>query len=136
MDDIIGLIWAAIIIGWAIKTVANQNKRKTVREPHTDTTEGSERVALPKERRVGTVPAHPVAAARRMKSPAETSYGPADRKATIRPLPNPSERNPAPHEAPFAAFQEQSAGANRSEEPFDLRRAVIYAEILKPKFEE
>jgi len=141
------LIWVAIVIFWSLKAASEQKKR-TQREV-LPTDEADERVAAPiptqaearhvrrtaeqkvrRSRREEEMPIEPFgggeSAVTSETSDCDTSVIGGDRSATARL-----------YAEPAAADSEQARFAATNsplDEPFDLRRAVIYSEILKPKF--
>lgn len=146
------LIWVAIIIIWSVKTASDQKKRNQ-RRPNrpVDDTESSKRGVyteqVPSEsryarherrlaeeaaRRNGTIEKAVDATIFVEASSPETNDTLVITELTDTPFTTPKATIPTPK-----ADKPQSAGTeNPLGEPFDLRRAVIYSEILKPKFEE
>lgn len=127
--DITVLIWVAIIILWSVKTASDQKKRTQRQERQADDTD--ERVAPPVE-----MEPRPARHARR---PAEQE---ARRDARVEAsaadtIPAPIATHDVRQETPEEKRPTCPAATDGPlGEPFDLRRAVIYSEILKPKFEE
>ncbi len=141
------LIWAAIIIAWSVKTASDQKKRRQIRPVRpADNRETDERVArtaeVPSESRYARH-ARRLAGeeARRNGMTGEPIY--AEEFSVEATDSNTTSRISMPKEVvPGASCSDNdcparsSAAENSLGEPFDLRRAVIYSEILKPKFEE
>lgn len=148
--DITVLIWVAIIILWSVKTASDQKKRTQRQERQADDTD--ERVAPPVEMaprpaRHARRPAEQEA--RRDARVEETASRTGRRRRRYR-----SKRSTTKHPAadtipaPIATHDVRQETPEEKRptcpaatdgplgEPFDLRRAVIYSEILKPKFEE
>ena len=134
--DITVLIWVAIIILWSVKTASDQKKRTQRQERQADDTD--ERVAPPVE-----MEPRPARHARR---PAEqeplvveaVSLETFDDEASAADtIPAPIATHDVRQETPEEKRPTCPAATDGPlGEPFDLRRAVIYSEILKPKFEE
>ena len=137
--DITVLIWVAIIILWSVKTASDQKKRTQRQERQADDTD--ERVAPPVEMeprpaRHARRPAEQEARrdARVEEAASETFDDEASAADTIpAPIATHDVRQETPEEKRPTC---PAATDGPLGEPFDLRRAVIYSEILKPKFEE
>mgnify|MGYP000550896551 CR=1 FL=1 len=124
--DITVLIWVAIIILWSVKTASDQKKRTQRQERQADDTD--ERVAPPVE-----MEPRPARHARR---PAEQEAQ-RDEASAADTIPAPIATHDVRQETPEEKRPTCPAATDGPlGEPFDLRRAVIYSEILKPKFEE
>lgn len=140
------LIWVAIVIFWSLKAASEQKKRTQQRQV-LPTDEADERVAAP----IQTQPeARPVRHAaerkarpnRKVKEMSIESFGADKAISSERGDCGNSVTGGGPATArtcakPTASDEEQAhlaATDSPLEEPFDLRRAVIYSEILKPKF--
>ena len=140
--DITVLIWVAIIILWSVKTASDQKKRTQRQERQADDTD--ERVAPPVE-----MAPRPARHARRpAEQVEETASEPLvveavsletfdDEASAADTIPAPIATHDVRQETPEEKRPTCPAATDGPlGEPFDLRRAVIYSEILKPKFEE
>lgn len=148
--DITVLIWVAIIILWSVKTASDQKKRTQRQERQADDTD--ERVAPPVETesrpaRHARRPAEQEAqrAARVEEAASEPLFVEAvsletlddDEASAADTIPTPIVTHDVGQETPEEKRPTCPAATDGPlGEPFDLRRAVIYSEILKPKFEE
>ena len=137
--DITVLIWVAIIILWSVKTASDQKKRTQRQERQADDTD--ERVAPPVEMeprpaRHARRPAEQEA--RRDARVEEAASEPlVDEASAADTIPAPIATHDVRQETPEEKRPTCPAATDGPlGEPFDLRRAVIYSEILKPKFEE
>ena len=147
--DITVLIWVAIIILWSVKTASDQKKRTQRQERQADDTD--ERVAPPVEMeprpaRHARRPAEQEA--RRDARVEEAASEPLvleavsletfdDEASAADTIPAPIATHDVRQETPEEKRPTCPAATDGPlGEPFDLRRAVIYSEILKPKFEE
>lgn len=129
------LIWIAIAILWSVKAASEQRKRNGRQTVGTD-----ERVAPPVETQPEQSDVRPSRRAagqkaqrsvRREKAAARSDFARNGRRQPLRRRGCSGKRNGnAVRRKPAAAATESPLG-----EPFDLQRAVIYSEILKPKFE-
>ncbi len=143
------LIWVAIIILWSLKTASDQKKHRQQARP-TDSRRGAERVAPPVEidaearyARHARRLAEEEVRRSRMAEETEPVFVEAISLETIDTEPAvvdpliaaPKEEKAAPSAVAHRPAQ-PTAPMNPLGEAFDLRRAVIYSEILKPKFEE
>ncbi len=143
------LIWVAIIILWSLKTASDQRKRRQQARP-TNSRRAAERVVPPVEIDAETCDArHARCSAEEemrrggMAEETEPVFVEAISLETIAPEPAavdpliaaPKEEKAAPSAVVHRPAQ-PTAPVNPLGEAFDLRRAVIYSEILKPKFEE
>ena len=139
--DITVLIWVAIIILWSVKTASDQKKRTQRQERQADDTD--ERVAPPVE-----MEPRPARHARRPAEQEEAASEPLvveavsletfdDEASAADTIPAPIATHDVRQETPEEKRPTCPAATDGPlGEPFDLRRAVIYSEILKPKFEE
>ena len=139
----------AIIILWSVKTASDQKKRTQRQERQADDTD--ERVAPPVEMeprpaRHARRPAEQEA--QRDARVEETASEPLvveavsletfdDEASAADTIPAPIATHDVRQETPEEKRPTCPAATDGPlGEPFDLRRAVIYSEILKPKFEE
>lgn len=129
------LIWIAIAILWSVKAASEQRKRNGRQTVGTD-----ERVAPPVETQPEQSDVRPNRRAAGQKAQRsvrrEKAAAVATSHATVAASPFVAEdAAESGTEMPSAASQHPAATESPLGEPFDLQRAVIYSEILKPKFE-
>ena len=125
--DITVLIWVAIIILWSVKTASDQKKR-TQRQEH------ARRPAEQEARRDARVEE---AASEPLVVEAVSLETFDDEASAADTIPAPIATHDVRQETPEEKRPTCPAATDGPlGEPFDLRRAVIYSEILKPKFEE
>lgn len=148
MEDIIIIVWVALIIFGSIINAVNKRRQKAMLEVD----EEPKTIVPP-------IIIHMPASDPRIESlegesletiEPETTYAPKPRKRTMR-QPTPEEvskhieQTKQPHKTPIRTPQtntgEQTSASKQSEQPqlardFDLEQAVIYSEILKPKYQD
>lgn len=134
------LIWVAIAIFWSVKAASEQKKRAQRQVgPSSETDErAAPRVETPTSSR-NLRPAHRATVRevrRNERTDAAVRCGEAAAPETIVRTPLAAEKAAA-GETPAASVAPQPTAATDGPlgEPFDLRRAILYSEILKPKFE-
>lgn len=129
------LIWIAIAILWSVKAASEQKKRNGRQTVGTD-----ERVAPPVETQPEQSDVRPSRRAAGQKAQRsvwrEKAAVVATSHTTVAASPFVAgDAAESGTETPSAASQQPAATESPLGEPFDLQRAVIYSEILKPKFE-
>lgn len=145
MEDVITIIWVAIIVlGGIINTIYKRTPKDTEEEEAQEPTAG-----LPQRPVVIRVPAPaPVTEARSIESESLESLESLEtewqRKPVTRPTkqfkPKRTQKNHATQ--PLTKLQPKVKAEPTQEEKhelmrdFDLERAVVYSEILKPKYQE
>lgn len=136
------LIWVAIAIFWSMKAASEQKKRSQQQARPADETD--ERVAPHPEPRPAPRKVRPAQrpAAQEGQYSQQTTGTPRFSGASVSgpvQMPPAAEKTqrPAAEGKPAAAVAPQHSAATDQplDEPFDLRQAVIYSEILKPKFD-
>lgn len=157
MDNIIVWLWAVIIIAWSVKTAVDQNKRNRRRNGSARSTATVSQhaetatIATGKPQRTTSTEVIPTyAASQQHTGPSDNEMAPiltaiADDLARLsgrRSAPTTTDTPPssATGQAKANSVATKNDAASAIEDilggPFDLRQAVLYSEILKPKFDE
>ena len=126
--DITVLIWVAIIILWSVKTASDQKKRTQRQARHARRPAEQE---AQRDARVEETASEPLV----VEAVSLETFD--DEASAADTIPAPIATHDVRQETPEEKRPTCPAATDGPlGEPFDLRRAVIYSEILKPKFEE